>query len=143
MKVRRLYAARVPDAHHPARLAGVSGKVDNAVRDAHHGRSVRRTVVDAEMRAIRAVHRMQPSRRKSRGDPRVEWQRRLEKLAFQRATILVVPGDLSFAVECSHSCQPPAVIHEHGGLQFSVSDELAITRRALEKNLEAIAGLEI
>src|SRR5262249_11419499 len=95
MQIRALVAARMPDLHHAPRVAFPVRFLDNARGDGDDRRAVRRGVIDAEVRAVVAVNRMEPRRRERRRDLWIELQRRAQELALERSAVLVEPRDLA------------------------------------------------
>lgn len=75
-----------------APATGPPGGNDHPVSNGHDGRTVSRAVIDTEMRAVGAVHRVQALPRKAGGHTRHEAQRRTQDGPLQGAAVLVVVG---------------------------------------------------
>src|SRR6478672_4730918 len=89
MQVFRFEAVGVAQMNHSSRSALRPGFDDDAVGDGDNGRSHRRAVIDAEVRAIFAENRMQPAPRKPRRHHGNELERRLQEETPERNAALV------------------------------------------------------
>src|SRR5687768_4886113 len=90
MEILALIAASVTHFHGPPTTAAPTGERDDAACNRRNRRTRRRCVIDAVMSARVIQDRMTTSAGKCGRDPRLEFQRRLQKKALQRSALRIV-----------------------------------------------------
>ncbi len=120
------------------------GGDDHAAGDCHDRRSGGRRVVDAEVRTIAAMDRMESASREARRNARLELERRLQHGPLQRPPFLVIEACLAGGwIHPSIRLILTAFVGEPRADDRAVVRELTVAHRLLEEQLELVAGLQV
>src|SRR5688572_6533020 len=95
------------------------------------------------MRAARFQHRVESPARKSRGDARLELERRAQEETPQRAPLLVVIARLPASRRKTDRAQHAPAVFELRRLDGAVAGGAPLAHELLEHQAEAVARLQL